>query len=205
MSAKTDAQEAGKDDVKEQVQPEFQVVDKRHFSNLDGLDKAAVVEEKPRYPSFVEELMARMAATERKFEERKAGFEAEIARIRARLEADFSRRVELEKQKMVLPFLDVLDNLERALAAASKDPEIEHLRAGVELTASLFRTRLQELGIEAIPVLDQAFDPNFGQAVGMVSVSDPAQDGVVKEEVLRGYRMGEQVLRPAQVLVGKHD
>ncbi len=204
MPAKAEIPLTMQSEKKDPEHAEFQVIDKRHFVNLEEIDKAQLKEEKPRYPSFVEELMGRMAEMERRFEERKAMLDAEIARAKSRLEADYARRVELEKQKMVLPVLDVLDNLERALTAVPSDSGEAGLRQGVEMTVSLFRSKLQSLGIEAIDVLEQPFDPNVGMAVGVVQVPTPDQDGVVKEEVLRGYRIGEQILRPAQVLVGKH-
>jgi molecular chaperone GrpE (heat shock protein) len=72
------------------------------------------------------------------------------------------------------------------------------------MIVSQFLSQLQAQGVEPIQVLNQVFDPNFGQAVGVVAVPDASEDGVVKEEVSRGYRLGEQVLRPAHVLVGKH-
>jgi len=181
----------------------FQVVDKRHFTNLDELPSDFVVEEKPRYPTFVEELLATKARTEERFEEMKTKLQEELERTKARLEADFERKVGLEKQEMILPLLEVLDNLERALDAPAKDAGVERLRQGIELTANIFRAKLQALGIEAIPVLDQPFDPNLGQAVGMVQVGDLEQDGIVVEEVLRGYQMGDQLLRAAQVRVGR--
>ncbi len=181
----------------------FQVIDKRHFLDLDKLDLSVGVAEKPRYPTYVEELMARVAETERRFEEKKRQIDQEIARTRSRLEADYGRRLELEKQKLLLPFLDVLDNLERALEAANKTGSVEQLRKGVELTADVFRSKLQELGVEPMPLLGKPFDPNLSQAVGTVEVAVDERDGVVVEEVLRGYKMGEQLLRPAQVRVGK--
>lgn len=119
---------------------DFQVVDKRHFVNLDTLDLTDIPEEKPRYPTYVEELMARMAETERKFQEKKKQIDEEIGRTKARLEGDFERKLELEKQKIVLPFLEVLDNLQRALDAASQAGSIDHLLEGVKMTASLFRS-----------------------------------------------------------------
>ncbi|HYK89607.1 MAG TPA: nucleotide exchange factor GrpE [Acidobacteriota bacterium] len=180
----------------------FQVIDKRHFLDLDNLDKSTV-EEKPRYPSYVEELMGRVAETERRFDEKKKQIDQEIARTKARLEADYSRRIELEKQKLVLPLLDVLDNLERALDAVAKSGSVDHLREGVEMTANLFRARLQELRVEWVPLVGSPFDPNLSQAVGIVKVEEDDRDGVVMEEVLRGYRMGDQLLRAAQVRVGK--
>ncbi len=181
----------------------FQVIDKRHFLDLDKIDKEARVEEKPRYPSYVEELMTRLSETERKFEEKKKLIDEEIVRTKARLEADSQRKLELEKQKILLPFLEVLDNLERAIEAASQAENVERLLEGVQMTADLFRSKLQSLGVEAIPALQQPFDPNLEQAVGTIPVAEQSNDGVVMDEVQRGYLLDGQLLRPALVRVGQ--
>ena len=186
--------------------PAFQVVDKRHFADLDQIDTGTTVPaEQPRYPSYVEELRTRMAETERKFQEKKQQIDDEINRTRTRLESDFERKVEREKQKIILPFLEVLDNLQRAVDAATQTGSIDHLLEGVRMTADLFRSKLQAMGVEAIDALNQPFDPNLEQAVGMVKVEDPCRDGVVVEELQSGYSMNGQLLRPAQVRVGKAD
>jgi len=181
----------------------FNVTDKRQFVNLEAIDKKTLAEEKPRYPSYVEELMRRMAETERKFQEKKQQIDAEIGRTKARLESDFERRLALEKQQIILPFLDVMDNLQRALDSAALAGTVEHLLEGVQMTANLFRSKLQAIGVEAIPALNQPFDPNLEQAVGTVKVQDADSDGVVVEEVQSGYCMNGQLLRPAQVRVGR--
>jgi molecular chaperone GrpE len=183
--------------------PDFQVIDKRQFVNLDTIDKAARVEEKPRYPTYVEELMARVAETERRFQEKKKQIDEEIARTKARLEADFARRLELEKQKIILPLLEILDNLQRATDAAKQAGTVEHLLEGVQMTVDLFRSKLQSMGVEPIAVLGQPFDPNWEQAVGTVKVSEASRDGIVIEETQPGYSMQGQLLRPAQVRVGR--
>jgi molecular chaperone GrpE len=182
---------------------DFQVIDKRHFVNLDDIDTATLSEEKPRYPTYVEELMARVAETERKFQEKKKQIDEEIARTKTRLENDFERKLELEKQKLVLSFLEVLDNLMRAMDAASQTQTLEHLLEGVQLTADMFRSKLQSLGVESIPALGKPFDPNLQQAVGTVTVTDARHDGIVMEEIQPGYLMQGQLLRPAQVRVGR--
>ena len=181
----------------------FNVTDKRQFVNLEAIDKKTLAEEKPRYPSYVEELMGRMAETERKFQEKKQQIDAEIGRTKARLESDFERRLALEKQQIILPFLDIMDNLQRALDSAALAGTVEHLLEGVQMTANLFRSKLQAIGVEAIPALNQPFDPNLEQAVGTVKVQDAESDGVVVEEVQSGYCMNGQLLRPAQVRVGR--
>jgi molecular chaperone GrpE len=182
---------------------EFQVVDKRHFANPDSIPVESLPDEKPRYPSYVEELMARVAETERRFEEKKKSLDEEIARTRSRLETDYQRNLELAKQKVVLPLLDVLDNLERATVAAAQGGNKENLLDGLKLTIDLFKSRLQSIGVEPIAVLGEPFDPNLAQAVGVVDLHDSSRNGTVVEQLLTGYRMGEQLLRPAQVRVAK--
>ncbi len=190
---------------RESEPPDFQVIDKRHFVNLDRIDEATLMEEKPRYPSYVEELMGRVAETERRFQEKKKQIDEEIGRTKARLESDFDRKLELEKQKIILAFLEILDNLQRATDAASKAGTVEHLLEGVQITASLFRTKLQSMGVESVEALGQPFDPNLEQAVGTVKVEDASRDGIVIEEVQQGFLMKGQLLRPAQVRVGRFE
>ncbi len=180
----------------------FQVIDKRHFLDLDKIDLSSVPEQKPRYPTYVEELMGRVAETERRFAEKKKQIDEEISRAKGRLEADYARKLELEKQKFVLPLLDVLDNLERALEAAAGSGSVDRLREGVEMTVSLFRSRLQELGVEPLPLEGKPFDPNLGEAIALVEVGEKELDGTVVEEVVRGYKLGDRLLRPAKVRVG---
>jgi len=141
---------------------------------------------------------------ERKFAEKKEQIDEEIARTKARLETDFQRRLDLEKQYIILPFLEVLDNLQRAIAAGSNGTT-DRLLEGVQMTASLFNSKLQSVGVEPIVALNQAFDPNVEQAVGMVKVADASKDGIVVEEVQTGYFLKGQLLRPAQVRVGRTD
>ena len=183
----------------------FNVVDKRKFLNPDTVDINSVSDEQPRYPSYVEELIAKMKETERQFQEKKKQIDEEIGRVRVRLENDFEQRIEEESRKLALPFLEVLDNLERAIDASAKGASVEHLREGVEMTAHLFRSKLQAIGVDAIHATGQPFDPNVAQAVGMVPVSDAAQDGIVVEELQTGYTMRGQLLRPAQVRVGQSE
>jgi molecular chaperone GrpE len=181
---------------------EFQVIDKRKFLNLDNINKESLPPEKRRFPSYVEELMARMAETERKFQEKKKQIDEEINRTKARLETDFERNLELEIKKIILPFLEVLDNLQRAIDASMQAGTVEHLLEGVQMTAKVFSSKLQSMGVEPIVSVGQPFDPNLEEAVGTIKVSDADKDGIVIEEVQTGYCMQGQLLRPAQVRVG---
>src|SRR5262245_22778187 len=88
-----------------QQPPEFRVVDKRHFADPEKASSQAAVDEKPRYPTVIEELMARLSENERRFEEKRKQVDAEIGKMRTRLEADYERKVSLHKQNHLLSFL----------------------------------------------------------------------------------------------------
>ena len=187
-----------------EASPQYRVVDRRHFT--DAAVESPVTgytEEKPRYPTYVEELLAKVADTERRFKEKVAQIDQETARTKARLAAEYERKLTLDKIDLVQPYLDVLDNLQRALQAVLAGGDKADLLAGVKMTAELFQAKLKAQAIEPIEVMNLPFDPNLSQAVGVVPVNDQARDGIVVEELLRGYRMGETLLRPAQVRVGE--
>ncbi len=94
--------------------------------------------------------------------------------------------------------LPVLDNLERALDAAEHHEEGKVLQ-GVRMTRDLFVGLLARAGVEEIPGVGTAFDPQVHDAI----VHQPSEDeeGVVTAVLERGYRQGEQILRPARVAV----
>jgi molecular chaperone GrpE len=127
-------------------------------------------------------------------------------RLRADYE-NFRRRVGREQEtarragarSALLPLLPVLDSLERALAAGSVDPEFYE---GVVATHRLFLNALREAGADPVASVGERFDPRVHEAVGTVA-PDGMAPGTVTREVRRGWRLGHELLRPAQVLVAK--
>jgi molecular chaperone GrpE len=146
-------------------------------------------------------------------ERRVAELEQEVAEERkARLRAladfeNFRRRTEREagvarragRRDVLLPLLDILDNVERALAAGSTDPIF--LR-GVEAIQEQLRRTLSGLGAEPIPGVGSHFDPRIHEAMG--TDPDAAQPpGTVVAEIRRGFLLDGEVLRPSQVVVAR--
>jgi molecular chaperone GrpE (heat shock protein) len=101
------------------------------------------VESKPKYPDFMVDVLARLIAVEQKFEEKKVEHGTGFAKQKARLETAHEQQLELAKRKFVVEFLEVLDNLERAERLAIKNHD--NVEIGLQLTASLFRKKLQGL------------------------------------------------------------
>ena len=160
-------------------------------------------------PSYVEELEARTRAAEQKAEDVQARFEqvrAELKRetdeLRQRLARTADERVAREKAAFISTLLPVIDNLRRAVEAAESGGSKESLLDGLRGTIAGFESVLTQAGAEAIDAAGQPFDPELHEAVDTTEV-EPERDGRVTAQYSRGYRLGNQLLRPARVQVGR--
>jgi molecular chaperone GrpE len=128
----------------------------------------------------------------------RAQAEFENARRRAAKEQqDFRDYAAADAVKSLLP---VLDSFERALQMKS-DPA--DFRSGVELIYKQLQDALARVGVKAIPAKGEPFDPHVHEAIEMVETTD-ASDHEVLEELQRGYKMKDRLLRPAMVKVAKN-
>jgi molecular chaperone GrpE len=160
-------------------------------------------------PSYVEELEARAREAEQKtadvqarFEQVRAELKRETDELRQRLARNADERVAREKAAFISALLPVIDNLRRAVEAAEGGGPQEALLGGLRGTLSGFESVLTQIGAEPIDALAQAFDPELHEAVDTAEV-EPELDGQVVAQYGRGYRLGNQLLRPARVQVGR--
>jgi molecular chaperone GrpE len=76
---------------------------------------------------------------------------------------------------------------------------------GLGIVVNQFMEAFSELGLEMVNPEGQAFDPNFHEAITVVPVSEADQDGAIIEVFSVGYRVGSRLLKPARVVIGKHE
>lgn len=195
---------------------EIRVTDRRRIQLDDsGETGAASADESPNpqpnlKPSYVEELEARTKAAEQKvyevqsrFEQLRKQLQTETDETRQRLNRAADERAEREKNKFIAGLLPVLDNLQRATEVAETGGSPEIIAEGIRQTASSFENALAAAGVEPIDAVGQQFDPELHEAVETTEV-EPEDDGKVIAEYARGYKIGERLLRPARVKVGRH-
>lgn len=123
---------------------------------------------------------------------------ADFENYKKRIERQFSDIALSGKKAVLAKFLSVLDNLERALLHES---DAETLRNGLNVTIKGFESMLASEGIRAYSIKGEKFDPRLAEAIAAVA-SSQAVDTVL-EEPTKGYYLGDEVLRPAQVVVAK--
>jgi molecular chaperone GrpE (heat shock protein) len=145
---------------------------------------------------------AKLVGVQAKFEEAKRDLERETSEMRGRMQKTLEDRARQAQYQFLTTLLPVLDNLNLAIAASEQDPSLEHLRDGVIGTARSFETALMSVGVESVPGVGSKFDPEMHEAVDMKPVG-PDEDGIITAEYSRGYKLGDRLLRPARVQVGK--
>ncbi|MGB4209322.1 MAG: nucleotide exchange factor GrpE [Thermovirgaceae bacterium] len=156
---------------------------------------------------LLSELGSAKALVERLSEENKALGDA-IARARADF-FNYRQRVEREQRKLrsmagedaAAALIPVLDNLERALSGNRSD--VESYVKGVGMVRDQFFSVLEDLGVSAIETVGKPFDPSIHEAVAVEEAGEEVGDGIITEEVQRGYTISGKVLRAARVKVAK--
>jgi molecular chaperone GrpE len=128
----------------------------------------------------------------------------ETERLRKRMETHQKRRFEQSKNDFIGHFVEVLDNLDRAIDSIESNFDSDSVLEGIILVRSRLVQLLREEGLEKIFVGGQSFDPTHSEAAGIEPVGDPSQDNVVLKELQRGYMLKGALLRPARVIVGRY-
>ena len=191
----------------DQQDDSVKVVDKRWWARGDdgGAPRADQAGQKPTY---VEELERRVADAEKQAQEylgkyRQASQEFEDAR--ARMRKELAKDAERSRRDVLVSLIEVVDNLDRAIDAATKAGKSagDPLLQGVEMVQQQFLAKLDGFGVKRIDALGKEFDPTLHEAVTAVPAADAASNGRVMGVITHGYRIGDEVLRPALVAVGK--
>ncbi|HUF48982.1 MAG TPA: nucleotide exchange factor GrpE [Vicinamibacterales bacterium] len=181
---------------------DLKVTDRRWWARGEADDPAG--EEPNLKPTYLEELEARLSAKDGELHELLGRHRAavdEFEQARARLRKEMSKDVERGRRSMLVSFLEVLDNLDRALEAAGDrdDPVVQ----GVSLVRQQFLATLAGFGVERLDPLGQPFDPARHEAVSTVEVDPSRPDGLVCGVIKPGYLIAADVLRPAMVAVAR--
>jgi len=152
--------------------------------------------------------VAEMEAELEKARSERAAYLDRAARLQAEFDNFRKRNVKEQQEyreyalaealRTLLPILDSLDRALRTNAAS-----LEDFRSGIELIDKQFHDALAKVGVQPVPAEGELFDPNLHQAVQMVETSD-TEDNHVIDELQRGYKLKDRLLRPAMVRVARN-
>ena len=115
-------------------------------------------------------------------------------------------RIELFKtagQDILTDLLPVMDDFERALQNMDKKGDVKTIRKGVDLVFNKFKTTLENKGLKHFKSIEQEFDPEIHEAITKIPAPNKKLVGKVVDEVEKGYKLHEKVIRYAKVVVGQ--
>lgn len=179
---------------------ELKVTDRRWWARSEAPLEAEAPKLKPKY---VEELEATIEAKNQEIQQLLAkyrGASEEFDQARARLRKELSKDVERGRRSMLVSFLEILDNLDRALDAGTGRAGDSFVH-GVSLVRQQFLATLEGFGVTRLDPLGQPFDPSKHEAVSTVAATPDAPAGIICGVIRPGYLVGDDMLRPAQVAV----
>jgi len=128
---------------------------------------------------------------------------AEMENIRRRSERDLENAHKYGMEKFATELLPIIDSLEFGLVAASADDaDITKVREGTELTIKMLASMFDKFGINSVHPIDEAFDPEFHQAMTMIEHPEKEPNTVI-DVMQKGYTLNERLIRPAMVVVSK--
>jgi len=162
-------------------------------------------EEAVLFDNMINELQNELQEVRTKADEYLDGWQrsrAEFANYKKRVEREQAQVYQTTTGAIVKRYLEVLDDLERALRNRPQNGEGAAWANGIELVYRKLQTILENEGVKPIQAEGQFFDPNFHEAVTLEE-SDGYESGQVIEVLQQGYMLGERVLRPAMVRVAK--
>lgn len=136
-------------------------------------------------------------------QEQNLRLQADFVNFRKRKERETSDMIRFANQDLIRELLPVLDNFDRTLDAIDKTDNLAAIKEGIALVDQSMKRQLQKIGLEAIEAKGKPFDSEWHEAITTVPVPDASQQGVVIDEIEKGYKLKERVIRFAKVVIGE--
>ncbi len=161
-------------------------------------------EQAPLTLAQIEELKARAAKADDHWD-RLLRQTADFDNFKKRAARERQEAIKFANESLLEKLVPVMDNFDMALVAASQaqSGSAESLKAGVGMIATQFKAALSESGLEEIEALGQPFDPNWHEAVSQQE-SPGVPEGQVVQQLRKGYKLRDRLLRPAMVIIAKN-
>ena len=196
-----------KDDGGE-IGPKYRVTDRRHHvepGDDSTEDAQAPVIRPPAYVAALEEELKKKDETLREYISQYKAAKSQMNDAIGRIEREKAREVNFRIAELARAFLSILDDLAAATDHALKEDENSPVGQGLILISQRIKSTLDGIGIEEIECIGQSHNPTFHEAVAVEPVDSSEKDGLILEVLKKGYKLGDVLVRPSAVVVGKFE
>lgn len=194
-------------DDKNDKKKKFNVVDRRFWAQGEDADQTEETSPRPvDKPSYVAKLEREIEEKERTLRDYIAQHKQKVddfESAKERIRREMAKEVERNQRAVFADLIEVLDYLEQALQSAGESEAKSALAEGVVMVCDLFKSKLSNYGVTRIEALGRPFDPSRHEAISVAPLSAGQIAGQIVAVVRDGYALGDQVLRPAGVVVAQ--
>lgn len=139
----------------------------------------------------------------REAQEQLLRLQADFQNYKKRRDKEMGDLITYANERMIQSLLPVLDDFDRSLEVMDKSDNVSSIKEGIAGVNRNMRHIFEKLGVEAFSAVGEVFDPALHEAITTVPAPDPSMVGKVMDEIKKGYRLKDKVIRFSQVIVGE--
>ena len=129
---------------------------------------------------------------------------ADFENTKKRLEKDKHEAIRFANERLLVEILSIVDNFDRAMTSLSEGHDPEQVKKGLEIAQTELHQALESHGVQVVKSVGELFDPKFHEAVATVEATGDMKDGVIVDEIQRGYTLNGRLIRPSRVRIAQH-
>ncbi|MEL6132001.1 MAG: nucleotide exchange factor GrpE [Bacteroidota bacterium] len=129
--------------------------------------------------------------------------QADFVNFRKRKEKEMRDTVRFANEDLLVTLLPIIDNFDRTLSAIEKTDNLTAVKDGITLVSNSMKKQLGKIGLEILETKGKAFDSNLHEAIATVPAPSKDQEGIIIDEIEKGYKLKDKVIRFAKVVVGE--
>jgi len=129
--------------------------------------------------------------------------QADFVNFRKRKEKETRDTVRFANEDLLITLLPILDNFDRTLSAIEKTDNLTAIKEGITLVSNSMKKQLGKIGLEILDTKGKPFDSAIHEAIATVPAPAEDQQGIIIDEIERGYKLKDKVIRFAKVVVGE--
>ena len=137
-------------------------------------------------------------------QERLLRLKADFENTKRRLERDKQEAIKFANERLLVEILSIVDNFDRAMASLSEGHDPEQVKKGLQIAQEELHQVLERHGVQVVKGVGEVFDPKFHEAVATVEATGDMKDGVIVDEIQRGYVLNGRLIRPSRVRIAQH-
>ena len=137
------------------------------------------------------------------FSEQSLRAQADYTNLRKRMDREVSESIRFSKENLIKLILPIVDDFSRSLQAMDKTDNLTAIKEGITMINNNIARVFDKIGVEAVESIGKEFDTNLHEAITSIPVDDEKQKGIVIDEIEKGYKLNQRVVRFAKVVIGE--